>query len=220
MSAAPSSSKFTSYWQRGYRHLLPIIPPDAPISERSSLFKRIGTPQDARGKVPGIKGVDGKWHSYDWTQHEPDERDIDRYDRMGAGVGFRTSETFVGFDVDTLNDSWSALAMGELLNRFGPVAFRVGNKPKFLVPFRLSAPMQYTRIEFGDGDRIEILAAQRQFVGEGIHPKTRLPYVWSTPLPMFDQLPIVSPAEIQACLNALRACLPRSTNADQGRGHG
>lgn len=202
---------FKKYWDLGYRALLPIIPPGVAISERSSLFKRIGTPQDARGKVPGVKGRDGTWHSFDWTGYEPDEHDIARYDAMGAGVGFRTSDMFVGFDVDTLNPEWSGLIRTEVTRRHGPLPFRVGNAPKFLIPFRLSAPMRYTRILFGQGDRLEILADKKQFVGEGIHPKTLLHYVWSAPLPRYDDLPIISPEELEDILETVRPWLPLSS---------
>ena len=34
----------------GYSRLVPIIPPDAPISARSTLASRVGTRQDGRGK--------------------------------------------------------------------------------------------------------------------------------------------------------------------------
>ena len=33
----------------GYSRLVPIIPPDAPISARSTLASRVGTRQDGRG---------------------------------------------------------------------------------------------------------------------------------------------------------------------------
>jgi hypothetical protein len=51
---APSKitlSTFEAFWRLGYRRLVPVVPPAAEISERSSLFKRIGTSQDGRGKT-------------------------------------------------------------------------------------------------------------------------------------------------------------------------
>ena len=172
---ATSPSAFEAFWRLGYRRLIPIIPPGAPISETSSLFKRIGTAQDGRGKIPGIKGRDGKWRSFNWIGCVADERDIERWTSMGAGVGFLTGEHLVGIDVDTMADQWSGLALGEIAKRFGPLPLRSGNVPKFLCVVRLSTPMKNARIEFGESDRIEILTAGRQFVGAGIHPKTMKP---------------------------------------------
>ena len=81
---------FSRLWGMGYKTLIPVIPPGAPISERSSLFKRIGTHQDARGKVPGVRGRDGKWFSFDWVPYQTDEADLPRWAAMGAGAGIRT----------------------------------------------------------------------------------------------------------------------------------
>jgi hypothetical protein len=211
MNALPKFTPMTfdSLWKMGFRQLLPIIPPDAEISERSSLFKRVGTKQDGRGKTPGVRGSDGKWSSFDWTQHKADERDIARWAQMGAGVGIMTGQDALAIDADTLDKVLAGNILMTTVKHFGALLpARVGQFPKALYLIRLSAPMKYTRVDFGDAERVECLSDGRQFVAAGVHPKTKLPYVWTTPLVPFDQLPIFSPAQVMAFLEELRTILP------------
>lgn len=72
--AGPERNPFRELWDLGYRKLVPIVPPAAKLSERSSLFKRPG----ARGKAPGVRGRDGLWMGFDWITHDCDEHDLDR----------------------------------------------------------------------------------------------------------------------------------------------
>lgn len=199
---------FNSLWDMGFRNLLPIIPPDAEISERSSLSKRVGTKQDGRGKTPGVRGTDGKWSSFDWTQHRADERDLARWSAMAAGIGIKTGDLLLAIDADTLDRTYAGNILMTVVKHFGFTPARIGHAPKALFLIRLSAPMKYTRVDFGDNERVECLSDGRQFVAQGMHPKTKLPYVWTTPLVPFDQLPIFSPAQVMAFLEELRTILP------------
>jgi hypothetical protein len=127
----------------GYRRLLPIVPPGAPISEKSSLAKRL----DALGKIPGVRGGDGRWSSYDWIANECDERDIARWQAMQAGIGIKTGQGIVALDADTMNLEWASLIQMEFFKRFGSTPVRIGNFPKALYLIAISAPMKYSRIE-------------------------------------------------------------------------
>jgi hypothetical protein len=213
MNAAPklNPTTFLEFWRLGFRRLVPIIPPTADISERSSLFKRIGTVQDARGKTPGVRGADGKWHSFDWTKHEADERDIERWAAMGAGVGVKMGEGLYFIDADTLDKTLAGLIQMTVVKHFNVLPARIGNFPKTGYPIRVSEPLKYMRIEFGQSERVEILGDNRQAVFAGVHPKTKLPYSWPFPLVPFDQLPIVTPAQIVAFLDELRTMLPAAS---------
>ncbi|MFZ2160460.1 MAG: AAA family ATPase [Bradyrhizobium sp.] len=213
MNATPnlSPSTFEAFWRLGYRRLLPIVPPGASISEKSSLAKRL----DALGKIPGVMGSDGRWSSYDWLANECDETDLARWKKMGAGTGIKTGQGIVAIDADTKNLAWASLIQMEFFKRFGATPCRIGDFPKALYLIRISAPMKYTRVEFGelDGkgrlkDRVEILSDGRQFVAHGIHPGTQQPYVWTRPLVPFDKLPVFSPADVLAFLEELRSILP------------
>ena len=98
-----SDNHFARLWALGYHRLAPIIPPGAPISERSSLYKRLARGDDARGKMPGIKWPDGTWSGFDFVAHESTEPDLARWHAMGAGVGIKTGQGLALIDADTLN---------------------------------------------------------------------------------------------------------------------
>ncbi|MGO3928150.1 AAA family ATPase [Rhodopseudomonas pseudopalustris] len=208
---------FADYVALGYKRLVPIIPPNAPISETSSLFKRIGTPQDRRGKAVGVRGTNG-WYGYDWlNQPDPDAADLDRWQRMGAGIGIMTGQQTFAIDADTLDQTSAGKILIAVMEHFGVLPVRIGQAPKALYLMQLSAPMPYCRVEFGPLNeqgrrvsRVECLSDGRQFVARGIHPKTRQPYVWTTPLVPRHQLPIFSPEQVQAFMAELRRILPNT----------
>src|SRR5690606_24446488 len=91
---------------------------------------------------------------------------------------------------------------------------RVGRFPKALYPCRVSGPLPYQCIEFGPRDdrgnaeRVEILSDKKQFVAHGVHPVTGEPYTWPCPPVAFDDLPIFTPDQITALMEALRSALP------------
>lgn len=202
-----TQNPFERFWSLGYEALLPIIPPDAEISERSSLHKRVGTPQDGRGKTPGTRGRDGKWSSFDWSPYHADLDDLARWQGMGAGVGIKTGGELIAIDADTLNLTYARIIQETVDATLGRLPVRVGNYPKALYLCRVTEPMAYTRIEFGT-ERVEILSDGRQFVAEGTHPKTGKPYAWPRPLVPFDDLPTFTPDQIRALLADLAAKLP------------
>jgi hypothetical protein len=210
----------------GYARTVPIIPPTATISPKSSLAQRVGTSQDARGKTPGIRWPDGSWSGYDWLQHEADERDYRRWHAMGAGVGIRTGGAtyLTAIDADTLDEAFAGQIRAEIEATFGPLPTRIGRAPKALYLLRTDGPVPYQRVDFGEPDsrgipeRVEVLSEGRQFVAQGIHPKTGQPYRWLAPLPPLDALPVVPAAAIAAFLERLREILPRATVKAGGTG--
>jgi len=210
---------FADFAALGYTRLVPIIPPDAAISEGSSLFKRVGTKQDSRGKAVGVRGANG-WYGYDWlSQPEPDARDLGRWQNMGAGVGIMTGGPLdiVAVDADTLDQACAGKIMIASMTHFGATPVRIGRAPKALYLIRVTEPVLYCRVEFGpvndEGrrvDRVECLSTGRQFVARGVHPVTLQPYVWTTPLCHVDQLPIVTPQQLAAFMAELRQILPNT----------
>ncbi|HEV2155430.1 AAA family ATPase [Bradyrhizobium sp.] len=206
---------FEAFWRLGYTRLVPIIPHDADISERSSLYARVGTHQDSRGKAVGVKGQDGKWFGFDWLPHEADEKDCRRWQSMGAGIGIKCGQGIVLIDADTPDKQHAAIIQQAVIKHIGVLPTRIGNFPKAGYLCRISEPIKYCRVDFGPlternqpRDRVEILSDGRQFVAHGIHPKTKLPYAWPFELKPFAELPIATPAQIVALLEELRSILP------------
>ncbi len=212
---------FQRLWGQGYRRLVPIIPPAAPVSERSTLFKRIGTRQDGRGKTPGTKGRDGLWSSFDWAAYEADERDLARWAAMGAGVGIKTGAGLYAIDADTLDTTHAVTIRDAIGAALGRLPVRVGQSPKALYLCRVDGPLPYMRIDFGPNiagpgegprfERVEVLGGGQQFVAEGTHPKTGKPYTWPRDLVPYDDLPVFQPGQIIALLEDLRTKLPAAS---------
>src|SRR5258706_2512080 len=148
MNAAPSLSPttFAGFYALGYVRLVPVVPHNAAISEKSSLALRVGTDQDSRGKAVGVRGADGKWFGWDWVPHESDERDCARWEKMGASIGIKTGQGIVGIDADTMNLQHAALIQMTFVEHFGFTPVRIGNFPKALYLVAISAPMKYTRL--------------------------------------------------------------------------
>ncbi len=148
MNAAPSLSPttFAGFYALGYVRLVPVVPHNAAISEKSSLALRVGTDQDSRGKAVGVRGADGKWFGWDWVPHESDERDCARWEKMGASIGIKTGQRIVGIDADTMNLQHAALIQMTFVEHFGFTPVRIGNFPKALYLVAISAPMKYTRL--------------------------------------------------------------------------
>lgn len=199
----------------GYTDLVPIVPPGVPVSATSSLAKRVGTRADARGKVPGIKGRNGEWYSFDWVPYQADADDLRRWADMGAGVGIKTGGGLLAIDADTLDEDCARIIRDAVRQHFGQTPIRVGRYPKALYLIRTTEPAPYARILFGQPDTegkrphlCEFLTERRQFVAEGVHPVTNQPYSWPSPLIPADELVTVTPEQLAAFQRDLQSLLP------------
>lgn len=202
---------FEQFWHLGYRRLVPIVPPDAAISDKSSMAKR----KDARGKAVGVRGRDGKWFGFDFIPHESTEEDLTRWQTMGAGTGIKTGNGLIAIDADTLNEQYAKTILEAVQRHFGKLPVRIGRYPKALYLCRTTEPLRYTRVEFGElddkgrlKDRVEVLSDGRQFVASGIHPNTGKPYTWPQGTAAYDDLPAFPAASVIAFLHDLRGRLP------------
>jgi hypothetical protein len=190
---------FTSFWNAGYRQLVPIIPPDA------ILFEGTRIRPEARGKAVGVRRQDGTWLGFDWTKHQASYDDILAWSEMGAGVGIKTGPQpdgtwLIGVDADTMDGRCAAIISGEVRRRWGVVPTRIGRAPKCLYVLRVDGPLPYSRVEFSSAaaadERIELLSKGRQFVAWGIHPLTQQPYEWAEKLGPFEKLPVRAAASL------------------------
>ncbi len=213
-----AENHFLRLWALGYQRLTPIIPPGAPISERSNLFKRIAAGDDARGKVPGVKWNDGTWSGFDFVNHESTEADLLRWHDMGAGVGIKTGRGLIFVDSDTPLLEHARIVKEEAERLFGHLFPRIGREPKWGFPLRTDPEFRYCRIEYGERDakgrlrdRVEVLSEGRQFVAVGIHPATGKPYRWPQGVPALADIPFVPAETIEAFLAACAARLPAAS---------
>lgn len=79
--------------------------------------------------------------------------------------------------------------------------YRVGQSPKFLIPFVYSDDTLKKHIfAINKANRIEILATGQYWIAEGIHPDTRKPYYWNKLLQKRSELPILD----TECLNQIK----------------
>lgn len=212
MNASPPIDHFQHLWALGYHNLISIVPPNARVSEHSSLFKRIGTDSDGRGKAPGRREQDGLWYGEDFPDYIADEYDLKRWKSWGAGVGVICRDDVKAIDADTTDKKLAKIIKDEIDAAIGPCPLRIGRFPKALYVVRVSSPFPYRMFPFGPQqkkrERVEILSTGKQFVAYGTHPGTNEPYYWPVPLLPYDDLPVVTAEVLHALFERLRTLMP------------
>ena len=220
-----TENHFARFRALGYSRLVPIVPPGAPLSEKSSLHRRLHAknPTDERGKAPGVKWPDGSWSGTDFTKIESTADDCERWHEMGANVGIKTGSGLALIDADTLSTEHAKTILEAVTRHCGgqpPV--RIGRYPKAGYLVRTDQDFRYARIEFGERnergllkDRVEILSEGRQFVAHGIHPATGKPYRWPQGVPALTDVPFVSGEALMALLTDLAGLLPSASQPTQ-----
>lgn len=211
MNVVSPANPFEVLWRMGYTRLCPITPPGCPLVPTSSLARRIATNKgDDRGKAPGKLRDDGLWVGmHDFLTYQATESDLDLWRSWGAGVGIVGTGGVCAIDADCRDPAHAEITREEVEKRFGLLPKRVGRAPKALYPCRTAPDFAYDYFNYGEGDRIELIAGgQRQFVVHGIHPGTLRPYEWVRRLLPLDELPYAEPAALADLMEALRARLP------------
>lgn len=126
-----------------------------------------------------------------------------------AGVGLLTKNT-PGVDIDVSDEPLARHMENWVHEHFGLAPVRVGRAPRRLLLFRCSEPFSKVNSseflnEWGEKQKVEILANGQQFVAYHIHPDTQRPYEWlygSSPLTMeVDQLPVLRRIDAQAIVD-------------------
>jgi hypothetical protein len=105
-------------------------------------------------------------------------------------------------DVDVLEPSVVEEIIGSVESKLGSSLVRIGRAPKAAIVYRALNPfnkIETSEFTLGQGKaQVEILARGQQFVADGTHPETMLPYTWKngTPeaVPITD-LPTISQAQ-------------------------
>lgn len=200
-----TSNKFREFWTAGYRRLVPIVPPGAPVSELSTLAKRT----ELLGKIPGVRKDNGEWIGLDLRKCVATEPDLDLWHSWGAGVGIRTGDGLVALDIDTLDEELATQIHGLADLNLGETSTRIGRAPKRLLLYATADTIPYRRVKFAGG-LVELLSDDRQFVAHGIHPVTGKPYHWPLGYDRRDALPVVTAASVAEFFAHLAATLPQA----------
>lgn len=141
-----------------------------------------------RGKVPGERRRGGWVGKRSWPEFEATVDDIAAWEASGAGIGMQ-GRNFPALDIDVddieLADQVHELAistLGVAPTRFGRGSRRIlvyagSGFNKRRMSFRRSNPADGA-VEIDAIQAVELLATGQQYVVEGIHPKTQLPYLW------------------------------------------
>jgi hypothetical protein len=199
-----SDQTFQGWRERGYKRLLPILPPHATP-------KNHGEP----GKTPGVLDEDGTWRGIaKWADYHAAEIECARWQEMGANVGLIATEDAFLLDVDAYDPNVARQIEDMAGMLLGPAPKRVGRAPKFALLYRTSEPLRLQVLRFESTperraesklDRVEIPA---QAVVSGIHPATKQPYSWPIPAGRAAELTCVSAEQLNGFFGVLRSFLP------------
>lgn len=195
---------FRRFWDLGYKRLVPVIPPGAEIAEKSSLAARIRAGDDARGKAPGVRGNDGKWRGINFPAIEAEEADLDAWAPMGASVGVKLGQGLIALDIDTTHKQTAQMLYALAAETLGPAVVRFGQSPKCLMLYEAPPDTTYRQVVFQTPTeakaRVEVLSEGRQFVADGVHPKTGQAYRWPHGTPPRNALTTISNEQLDAFL--------------------
>lgn len=207
-----ADNHFEEMWALGYERLVPVVPPDAEVSEKSSLAARIRAGADPRGKVPGVRRQDGTWTGMQFVAIEARHDDLAAWNAMGASVGVKTGQGLIAIDIDT-RDKTAASEIFQLAGAIlGPAHVRFGQHPKCLLLYDAPPTVTYRQVRFStateDKALVEVLAEGRQFVARGVHPRTGKPYAWPRGIPRRDQLSHITEDQLSRFLLAVAQKMP------------
>jgi putative DNA primase/helicase len=150
----------------GYRPL-EVWNPDQRVNDNGEALKNPG--KQPRGKWRELASQDPPAA----TEITPDTR------ALNSGV---LCGEVVGFDVDILNQEVVDQLVRLIEISLGPTPLvRIGRPPKLLLVYQSEHPfakLQTPELLLPDGTKckVEVLAQGQQFVADGIHPDTGLPY--------------------------------------------
>ena len=217
LESSPHANPFQQLWSKGYRDLIPVIPPSAAEQGIRSA-----------GKRPGVL-IDGRWSGRSRADFRATEKDLDIWAAWGAGVGLRCDNAVIGVDIDTTTPRWSRLIQQIAADTLGILPRRIGQAPKTLLMGRCDGA-DYRQIRFDDGSPpvtmrsgktrpgvglVELLAGPHHYFNVlATHPKTGRAYALPDGLPHFDALPRVTAEQLDAFFLRLAEELPKAAEAN------
>ena len=164
---------FKKLYDAGFKELVSVIPPAAPLSEMSKIAA------DQAGKAPGRINAQGTWGGYAWQTYDPTPNDIERWDRSRANIGLKAGK-YPALDIDVVNESLARIIGDMATKALGAAPIRIGRAPKRLLMYRTDDQIGRMRLRFRDGkgveQLVELLGEGQQYVIAGVHPVTKEPY--------------------------------------------
>jgi P4 family phage/plasmid primase-like protien len=164
---------FKKLFDAGFKDLVSVIPPAAPLSEMSKIAA------DQAGKAPGRINAQGTWGGYAWQAYVPTPNDIERWGRSRANIGLKAGK-YPALDIDVVNESLARIIADMATKALGAAPLRIGRYPKRLLMYRTDEPIGRMRLRFKDGkgveQLVELLGDGQQYVIGGVHPVTKEPY--------------------------------------------
>lgn len=203
MNMTVRTNYFRQWRDAGYTDLVPVIPPDAKVSERSYL-------KNSLGKAPGIRYASGLWGPYkgwDTVRATPDQ--LDEWSSMGASVGLRRGAAFL-LDIDAYDETTAAQIEADAIAQLGPAPLRIGQWPKRALLYRTDGEIKGRKVTFETNNRAGQIELPAQVVVHGIHASSGKPYQWPRGLMKFDDLTPVSPEKLNAFMDGQRRKLPNA----------
>lgn len=170
---------------------LPKLSGDGVLARRQSLIDDGYRPVPCKGKYPA--NFEG-WSQCHATAENVRAWEVTHPQNRNTGI---LCGDVVAIDVDILRQDLID-AIGNMVRELpgGENApARIGMPPKSMFFFRTTEPREKDATDWftidGVDQRVEIMGIGQQVVVDGIHPDTKRPYEWQTPLPPFADLPLV-----------------------------
>ena len=206
------------FWANGFRPI-PIWNPDERLNDA-------GEPLVSPGKQPrGYWIVDARQTPPVATRSQPDRR------ALNTGI---LCDQICGIDIDILDQHLVDKTVELIEAAIGPTfLMRVGRAPKLLLVYRWAQPFRKIKtpeLFLPDGSKclVEVLADGQQFVADGTHPDTGLPYRWIDESPEtvhLSSLPVVSEEQARTIVADIERMLrdagatPKETGTRNGAEH-
>ncbi|WP_407042013.1 bifunctional DNA primase/polymerase, partial [Candidatus Liberibacter solanacearum] len=138
----------------------------------------------------------GKWDTQLLSSEEIDKLPICGFGLV-CGVG---EQPIYAFDVDSKDKKIADTFKDAFEVLHGKPLVRVGQKPKILIPFRMSnAGIKKKQTPKSQQGHLDILGGGQYFVAYNIHPQTKEEYTWTTPPHSFkaEELPLLSEEDVE-----------------------
>lgn len=174
---------FADYLESGYGvHILPVVPPGAPISPLSTTLKA-----DKLGKTPGKWTPDGYVGFRAWPEHEATADDVQRWDshleraKVPPSIGLQ-GRGFPAVDIDVDDPTLAARMKALVLRVLGAAPARHTTSAGTNMPgarcavfYRSAMPLASWVIKLqspsGGAHMVEFKASKAQVVVDGAHAK-------------------------------------------------